>query len=208
MAYSVSRTVYGSAVRNSKQSLVAAMARYIEIVKTSAENSLGVKFDGNLDVTVIRPSGISVTSKEKTLTEVIFKELVGAMEFKVEFLVRGKSRALAGITHGGCKITFWYDEEKNRGNSMNIEFATEYIDKHLNFRFLALLGTPHIIKKSSFRKASESFNARMIELWENVLKNYTGDSMTKSIEKHDLARYEIDALILNIFGKFVKVRKQ
>ena len=207
MAYSVYRMVYGSAVRNSKQSLVAAIARYIEIIKTSAETSLGVKFEGPVDITVVRPSGISVTSKEKMISEVIFKELAEAKDFKVEFLVRGKSRKLAGVTHGGCKIIFWYDEEKNRGNTINLEFATEYLDKQLNFRFFGLLGTPHTIKKTNFRRAAESLNSRMQELWENVLRNYAGNSTTKSMEKHDLARYELDSLIVNIFGNLIKVRK-
>lgn len=208
MAHSVYRTIYGSSVKNSKQSLVAAMARYIEIIKTSAKNSIGVDFQGPLDVTIIRPSGISVTSREDVITENIFKELSGAKDFKVEFWVKGQKTSLSKITRKGCKVTFWYDEEKNQNDSINLEFATEYLDKHIKYGFFALFGTAHVIKKNAFRKAAESMNARLLDLWENVLQNYTGHSMTKSIEKYDLTRYEIDALILNIFGNLIKIRKR
>ncbi len=208
MAYSVFRTVYGSAVRNSKQSLIAAMVRYIEILKSSAKTSMGLMFEGPIDVTILRPSGINVTSKENAITEAVFKELVGAKDFKVEFRVKGKSRILAGVTKGGCKVTFWYDEEKNQGDSINLEFATEFTNKNLSMKSFGLMATPHIIKRTFFRKTAESVNARMMELWENVLANYAGNTMSKSIEKHVLDKYELDSLIINIFGKIIKVRKR
>jgi len=207
VAYSVCRCVYGSAVRNSKQALVAAIARYLEILKTSAKVSLNIEYQGPVELTIVQPSGISVTSKEENITEAVYKELASAQQFRLEFKVAGRAKNAKKLLREGSKVFFWYDEDKHQGNSMNVEFVTQYSDRVLNERMLVLFMPLNLIKAANFRKLAENMNSRLRDLWENVLVNYTGASMTKSEETYTLQKYEPDSIVMNIFGKLIKVRK-
>ena len=90
------------------------------------------------------------------------------------------------------------------GTSISAEFITQYPEGILSFKFFGLLGVANLPKLTGFRTIAESINKRLQDLWESVLRIAFG-TFNKTETRFQLRRYEPDVLLLNIFGKMIKI---
>lgn len=195
----VRRCVYGAAVKDSKQQLIAAISKFNEILRSSAEISVNMKAEGNLRVTIISSSGTAMRKEIEFIDDNLFKDLMDASSFEIEMDMQR-----AGPTKPS--ILFWYDKKIHMSNSVNIEFIGDFVEG-LTFKFMGFLGMLNVPKAAAIRPVSESTVARMQSLWEDVLRMYVGGAMTKSEKRFNLRKYEIDSIFLNVFGNIIKLRE-
>ena len=206
MGYVVRRCMYGGVGEKVKEKLLVAIARFIEILKTTARISMGVEFKGPVKVTILKKTGVPLYYERDGLDDQLFKELVDAKSFKIEFDVIPLSKF---ISKGyPSHVLFWYDEEKNLGNSINVDFITSYPEKVLSYTFFGLLAKINLPKLTGFRTIAEGLNGRIQELWESILRIAFGGVYNKTETRLQLRRYEPEDILINLFGKFVKIKEE
>ncbi len=204
MGYIVRRCVYTGNGPDAKKKLIASIARFVGILKTTARVSLGVEFGGPITVDVIKQNGSTMHREVDDFTDIVFSELLEARSFKVEFKVLPTSKPLRKPYT--TKVLFWYDQEHNLNNSVNLELATGYPENLLSFSFFGLIAKMNLVKMTGFRIISESFNDRIKSLWESVMRMAFG-TYGKTERTFQLRKYEPESLLLNIFGKFVEIKE-
>ena len=195
----VRRCVYGAAVKEAKQQLIASVTKYNEILRGSAEISVNLKAEGKLRIIIISSSGTTLHKESEFIDDTLFKELMDSNSFEIEMDIRR-----AGPTKP--RVMFWFDKKTHMGNSMGVEFIGDFAEG-LTFKFMGFLGLLNIPKSAAIRPVSESTVARMQSLWEDILRMYVGGAMTKSEKRFNLRKYEIDSIFLNVFGNIIKVRE-
>jgi len=196
--------MYGGVGENIKGKFIASIGRFVEILKTTARISLGIEFKGPMRIDLIKKGGIPLHYEVESMNENIFRELLEAKSFKIEFDVLPTGK----IVRGGypSHLLFWYDEEKNLGNSINVDIITNYPESVLGTTFFGLLVKVNLIKLTGFRGIAESLNKRVQDLWESVLRLAFGGNFTKTERRFQLRKYEPETLLVHLFGKYVRVK--
>ncbi len=200
MGVLLKRCTYGAAVKDAKQQIITSVARFNEILRKSAKHSVNLNAKGNMRILIITQSGSSRDKETEFLTDSLFNELMKAKSFEIEIDVKSK----VGI--GKFKVIFWYDEKVHLGNSLGIDFVANFMEG-LNFLFLSFVAVLNSIKAAAFRSQIESVVTRMQSLWEDVFKMYVGTTMTKTEQLFNLRKYEMDSIMINVFGNIIKLRK-
>ncbi|MBR9680889.1 MAG: hypothetical protein GOU98_03640 [Candidatus Altiarchaeota archaeon] len=200
MGVLVKRCTYGAAVKDAKQQIVATISRYNEILRTSAKVSINVKPRGKTKFTIISKTGSTRHIESEKLNDSTFKELLEATSFEIELELERKGPTVP-------KILFWYNEENHLGNSFGVEFIVEFAES-LSFKFMSLLGQVNVIKAAAFRGITDSVANRLQSLFEDVMRMYVGGAMTKTEQVLNMRKYEVDSLMINIFGNIIKVREK
>ncbi|RLG42881.1 MAG: hypothetical protein DRN81_07600, partial [Thermoproteota archaeon] len=113
------RCTYGAAVKDAKEQIVAAIARYNEILRGGAKKSINMTAKGPVSVLIVGGGGTSWRRSVENIDDELFKELVAAQSFEIEIKMER-----AGVTKP--KVVFWYDEETHRRNSVAVEFVGEF----------------------------------------------------------------------------------
>jgi len=186
-------------LKDAKEQLVAAVARYNEILRSGAKSSIKMEVKGKTKVLIVSEGGASHRKSIEKIDDAVFSELVGAESFEVEINMKRAGPMTP-------KIVIWYDDKIHRKNSLGVEFIGEFVES-VTFSFLGFMGRLNEIKASAVRSITDSYVSRMQFLWEDVFHMYVGGAMTKSEQKFNLRKYEIDSLMINVFGNLVKIRE-
>lgn len=193
------RCTYGAAVKDAKEQIVAAIARYNEILRGSAKKSINMAAKGPASLLIVGGGGTSWRRSVENIDDELFKELVAAKSFEIEIKMER-----AGPTKP--KAIFWYDEGTHHRNSVAVEFVGEFPES-VTFSFLGFIGRLNEIKAAVIKSITDSHLSRMKFLWEDVFRMFVGAAMTKSEQKLNLRKYEVDSLMVNVFGNLVKIRE-
>ncbi|MBR9689637.1 MAG: hypothetical protein GOV01_01930 [Candidatus Altiarchaeota archaeon] len=200
MGVIIKRCLYGAAVKDAKQQIIASIVRFNEILRTGAKTSINIEVKGKTKIVLIAASGASRRKEVIKMDETVFKELMEAKSFEIEINLGRKGPTVP-------RIMIWYDEEIHRGNSLGIEFIINFSES-VSFTFMSLIGRVNEVRGAVFRSISDSVANRVQGLWEDVFRMYVGGSMTKSEEVLNLRKYEVDSVILNVFGNILKIREK
>lgn len=200
MGVLIKRCTYGAAVKDAKQQIVATIARYNHILRTTAETSINVMPKGKAKFVIISKNGASRRSEREELDDNIFKDLLDSKSFEVEIPLDRKGPNVP-------KIMFWYDEETHLRNSFGVEFIVEFAES-LSFSFMSMIGRLNEIKAAAFRSMADSVADRLQSLFEDVFRMYVGGAMTKNVQVLNLREYELDSIMVNVFGKIIKLREK
>lgn len=200
MGVLIKRCTYGAAIKDAKQQIIATIARYNHILRTTAKTSINVTPNGKAKFVIISKNGASRKSDSDELDDNIFKDLMNSKSFEVEIPLKRKGPNVP-------KIMMWYDEETHLGNSFGVEFIVEFAES-LSFKFMSLIGRLNEIKAAAFRSMADSVADRLQSLFEDVFRMYVGGAMTKNVQLLNLREYELDSLMINIFGKIIKLREK
>ena len=201
MGVLLKRCTYGAAVKDTKQQLLASVVRFNEILRKSAKHSVNLEAKGNLKILIITKGGASRKKEVEFFNDILFNELLSAKSFEIRIDIKSR------IGVGKFKIILWYDDEVHLGNSLGIDFVAEFLEG-LNFLFMSFIAVLNPVKATAFRGQVESVITRMQSLWEDVLKMYVGSAMTKTEQLFNLRKYEMDSLMINVFGNMMKLRKE
>lgn len=193
------RCTYGAAVGEAKEQILASIARFNEILRGGAKKSVNLEAEGKMKVVIVSEGGGTRKVQAEHIDDELFRELTLAQSFELEIYLERNGPVKP-------RTMFWYDEDTHLKNSCGIEFIGEF-GESITFSFLGLLGRLNEVKSAAIRSMTDSVVNRMQSLWEDVFRMYVGESMTKSVQKFNLRKYEMDSLMLNIFGNIIKVRE-
>jgi hypothetical protein len=193
------RCTYGANLKDAKQQIVAAIARYNEIMRKGAKHSINMSAVGNARILIVTREGASRRKEKEFIDEAVFRELVEAKSFEIEIDATPPDKS-------EVRILFWYNQENHMGNSVGVEFISEFFEG-LNFAVMGLLASLNVIKASAIRMKTETLLNRMQSLWEDVFRSYVGDAMNKTERIVNLRKYELDSILVNVFGNMIKLRR-
>lgn len=199
MGVILKRCTYGAAIKDAKEQIVSAIARYNDILRGGAKSSIKMGVKGRTKILIIGGGGTSRRKEVENVDDALFSDLVEAESFEIEI-----NMARSGPTVS--KIIMWYDDETHKRNSLGIEFVGEFPES-VTFSFLGFMGRLNEIKASVIRSVTDSYVSRLQFLWEDVLRMFIGGAMTKSEQRFNLRKYEVDSLMINVFGNLVKIRE-
>ncbi len=200
MGVIVRRCTYGISTKDAKQQLIASIARFNHVLRGSSEISLNLGTKKPLKILIITSGGASRHKESDTIDDALFKQLVDAKSFEIEI------KLFTAWRGSKSRIMIWYDEKHHMRNSIGIEFIGDYLEG-VSFMLLGLIGILNSAKAAALQRPTVSVLNRLQNLWEDVFKSYSGNAMTKSEQEFNLRKYEMDSIVINIFGNLIKLRK-
>ncbi len=178
-----------------KSILIASIAKFLEILSTSAKLSIDMELKPPIKVRITRPSGAVEKKEVNHIDDELFQELVASKAFEIEAEVKPDSW-----------VGFKYDESKHYGQNIDYEIAVGFKEP-LDWDAPGFKGFLHRIVGKTMMQVGQSKMNRLFELFDKVFSRYLGTTMTRSLEKIKVRKHEPEAIYINIFGNIIKVKE-
>lgn len=176
----------------SKQKMMAILTRTFEILQGGAKESINMKAEGPIKVSVKHTRGRFEETQVKNLNEVM-NLLMSVPEFEISTPV------------DGMEIIFRYDEKEHFGRSIEARVKApfrESMDKYaMGFVLLKDILTSDLIYAKIASRAS-----RLLALVRKVGRKFLGDTYSEDFREIKTHQFRQDRVYFNIFGFIFSIR--
>ena len=176
----------------SKQKMMAFLTRTFEILQETAKESINLKAEGPINVSVKHTRGRIEETKVENINEAI-NLLMSVPEFEVSLPVDGMT------------VIFRYNEKEHYGRSIEARIKApfkESMDKYaMGFVLLKDILTSDLI----YTKIKSRAN-RLFSLVRKIGKRFLGDAYSEDFREIKTHQFRQDRVYFNIFGFIFSIR--
>jgi hypothetical protein len=177
----------------SKQKMIAIATRTAEILKGTAKESINLRSEGPIQLTIRYPKGREEKTEISRIDDSLVKLLMRSGDFEVKIPVED------------CFVIFRYSEKEHYGRSIESRIQApfkESMDKYLaGFILLKDVLTSDLI----FQKI-RSRSQRLLRLVKKVGKTFLGDAYSEDMRQILTHQFRRDRVYINVFGYIFSIR--